>query len=206
MGNELRLTLVADGSSDRALLPIIQWTVRQHSDAAMVIAWADLARMPTRPTALNARIAHAIDLYPCDLLFVHRDAERDPRSTRVAEITAACAGSGAGGVVPVVPVRMTEAWLLFDESVIRNAAGNPLGTVRLRLPRVKSLERVPDPKEILHQALLTASELGARRRDRFDVRWAANRVASLAEDFSPLRLLPSFRSFEFDTAAALARL
>jgi hypothetical protein len=39
--------------------------------------WADLGRLPRPPAALQNRILAAIDLFPCDLLFVHRDAERE---------------------------------------------------------------------------------------------------------------------------------
>jgi len=56
-------------------------------------------------------------------------------------------------VVPAVPVRMTEAWLLFDEAAIRRAAGCPNGSMPLELPSLKTSEDIPDPKTILHEAL-----------------------------------------------------
>lgn len=36
--------------------------------------------------------------------------------------------------IPVIPVRMTEAWLLGHELSIRSAAGNPNGSENLELP------------------------------------------------------------------------
>jgi hypothetical protein len=39
--------------------------------------------------------------------------------------------------IPVVPVRMTEAWLLADEFAIRSAPGNPNGTQSLDLPDLR---------------------------------------------------------------------
>ena len=113
-----------------------------------------------------------MDLYPCDLLFVHRDAEGVPHRSRVEEIEIAMQevravheGAGLPPHVVVVPVRMTEAWLLFDEAAIRRAAGNPNGRVSLQLPPGDP-EEIADPKQLLHDLLRTASELGGRRLGR----------------------------------------
>ena len=93
---DLRYTLVSDGSSDRALMPLLTWLVRQQlgHDWAIQTAWADLTRLPRRPRGLEERIRAALDLFPCDLLLVHRDAERDPLEHRLEEIKTACAALG----------------------------------------------------------------------------------------------------------------
>lgn len=54
--------------------------------------------------------------------------------------------------VCVIPVRMTEAWLLFDEAAIRQAAGNRLGRAPLALPPLDEVEQEPDPKSLLYEA------------------------------------------------------
>ncbi len=89
---------------------------------------------------------------------------------------------------------MTEAWLLFDEMAIREASGCPNGKMPLELPALKKAESLPDPKEILHEAMRRASGLVGRRLKAFspDIR----RLADLIDDFSPLRTLPSFKAFE----------
>ncbi|HUT94205.1 MAG TPA: hypothetical protein VMY37_32390 [Thermoguttaceae bacterium] len=104
--------------------------------------------------------------------------------------------------VPVVPVRMTEAWLLFDEKAIRRAAGNPNGTDPLQVP-VRQAEDIPDPKAVLHEALRTASGLSGRRRQKFNVRDAVHRVGEYIDDFSPLRRLSAFQRLEEDLATVL---
>jgi hypothetical protein len=150
----------------------------------------------------------ALDLYPCNLLFVHRDAEGLPLEMRRDEILKAFKGVAYGAlpVVCVVPVRMTEAWLLFDESAIRMAAGNPDGRVNLALPRLERCEEIPDPKALLHEALRTASELTGRRRKKFRPDVQVHRLADLVDDYSPLRRLPAFRALEGDLQAAVQRL
>jgi hypothetical protein len=55
--------------------------------------------------------------------------------------------------VPVIPIRMTEAWLLLDEAEIRRVAGSPNGKVSLGLPKAKDVESIPDPKAQLAQTL-----------------------------------------------------
>jgi hypothetical protein len=96
----------------------------------------------------------------------------------------------------VVPVRMTEAWLLLDIGAIRQAAGNPNGTAPLNLPSPSNIEGLPNPKRVLHNILRTATELGAHRRGRFDTNVAVQRIPECIEDFSPLRRLSAFVALE----------
>jgi hypothetical protein len=101
-------------------------------------------------------------------------------------------------LVCVVPVRMTEAWLLFDERAIRRAAGNPNG--REPLPIVAgNPENLPDPKGTLHEALRSASGLAGRRRKKFALTDAVQRVPDYIDDFRPLReLSAAFARLEQD--------
>ncbi len=192
----IRYTLLANGGSDRALLPLLDWLMRQHlPERAIRSQWADLGRLAFPPSALVEKIERAVDLYPCDLIFIHRDSERVPRGDRADEIRQAADASCIGAIaVPVVPVRMTEAWFLFDEQAIRRAAGNPNGHVPLQLP--PNPEGLPDPKSTLHSLLEAATELPRRRLKRFRVALRVHRVAQLIQDFSPLRGLPAFCQFE----------
>jgi len=137
-----------------------------------------------------------LELYPCDLLFVHRDAEGDTRETRVVEIRRALDGVDAPPAVCVVPVRMQEAWLLFNERAIREAAGNPNGSQRLDLPALSTLESVNDPKDVLLSLLKKASGLSGRRLKSFEARAHVHRLAQLLEDFSPLNQVRAFKALD----------
>lgn len=102
-----------------------------------------------------------------DLLFVHRDANNAGADARQREIDLAVAAAlNAPRFVAVIPVRMTEAWLLLEETAIRKVVGNPNGRVPLDLPTPREAERRPDAKQILNDALLAASETTGRRRKR----------------------------------------
>jgi hypothetical protein len=108
--------------------------------------------------------------------------------------------------VPVVPIRMTEAWLLIDEMAVRRAANNPNGSGPCVIPQARSLERLVDPKETLFELLRNASGLPARRQRTFNVGRARARVSELIEDFSPLRRLSSFVAFEEALLRALVQM
>ena len=198
---DLRYTLLSDGSSDKALLPLLTWLLQSHHvECAILPTWADLRRLPKPPKTLSSRIISSLELYPCDLLFVHRDAEKEAREKRVAEIEEAIAQAVKSVQVPpaicVVPVHMQEAWLLFDEAALRRAAGNPRGRQPLELPDIAKLEQLPDPKNILHELLREASGLSPRRLKKFSVNELVHRVAELIDDFTPLRSLPAFMTLE----------
>lgn len=114
--NPFRYTLVADGPSDRALLPIINWVLAGTPLTAGISEQvADFRHLTDPPTTLVGRIRRALLEYPCDLLFVHRDAEIERREVRTEEIRAASEAAPVSMWVRVVPVRMTEAWLLIDD-------------------------------------------------------------------------------------------
>ena len=196
-GRVLQYTLVTDGSSDRVLTQIIDWTLRESGVRAdLRSVWADLRRLRKRPTGLEDRIRTAVKLYPCDLLFVHRDAEKLSRESRVQEINNAAIKVGVPRHVAVVPVKMQESWLLCDERAIRVAAGNPNGAAKLQLPKRTAIERIADPKEKVFELLRTASGRQGRKLQRFNVEFARTQICEQMTDFSLLRALPSFAAFE----------
>lgn len=206
----LRYTLLADGSSDRCLRWIINWRLAdapELSRCGFIPQLADLRMLREPPRILSERITQAMRQFPCDLLFVHRDAEGQPRESRIEEISEAVAALCIPCHVPIVPVRMTEAWLLLEENAIRRAADNPNGDVRLDLPRVADLENIVRPKELLDNLLIKASEKSGRRKDQFERGLSSHRqrVAELIRDFSPLRQLIAFQAFERDLEVAIAR-
>lgn len=197
----LRHTLVSEGTTDASLVPIIDWTLKEQTGERLVQGTqATLWRLPKPPRGLPQKITKALELFPCDVLFVHRDADTATREDRTQEIHAALTKAQASGiqlpVVAVVPVRMLEAWLCFDEAAIRKAAGNPNGAETLALPDLKRAELRPDPKSDLQKALRTASDLQGRRLKKFDTARAFHRIVDYIEDFTPLRQLPAYRAFE----------
>lgn len=213
--DELNYTLLAEGTSDEALMPILNWLLEQCGvRIAIQSQWADLARLPHPPRDLSGKIKKSLEVYPCNILFIHRDADNGSRAERVQEIQEAV-NQISGSVfehVCVIPVRMTEAWLLIDEQAIRRAAGNPNGRMKLDMPPRDRLEEILDPKQRLQQLLAAASGLSGRRRDDFNSKEKAERLERLArfiEEFSGflvLRELNAFRALENDLKNVLQRM
>ncbi len=203
----LRYSLLTDGSSDRVLMRVIKWALHHFGAPVEQANWADLSVTSPRPHGLAERALKAIELYPCDVLFVHRDAEGEALQDRLAEIEEAVA-ENFKDYIPIVPVRMTEAWLLHDTQAIRMASGNPNGKVQLNLPKPSRMEAIADPKKKLFETLLLAAEANGRRRRRLErvLPRMRFRVADLIDDFGPLMSAPAFKCFIDDLEGTLGRL
>lgn len=172
----VHFVLVCEGTSDEALV--------EHLEKLLIWAGASevsgVAFDPGRlPEAISrnvvAKLDAAVRLEPgANLIFVHRDADDGDPTPRLTEIQAAIAESAeqlqGRPCIAVVPVQETEAWLLLDESAIRRVAGRPSGRASLNLPRPGQVEATSSPKQILEEAILVASELTGRRRDRLRTR------------------------------------
>lgn len=190
--------MVSDGSTDANLIPIIDWVLKHSAGVQLSEGQhADFFRLHQKPRNAVERLLCAVDNYPCEVLFIHRDAEKEEPQVRFDEIKQAFQRARLQlPAVAVVPVRMLEAWMCFDENAVRMASGNPNCDIPLNLPKLKRIESRPDPKQDLKEALLAASGLAGRRLKKFNANAAFWRLVDCIEDFSALRELPSFRAFE----------
>lgn len=199
---ELRYTFIGDGSSDQALMPILNWLLSEYGVAHFQGQWA---AHPPSGGGLKSKVEYALRAYPCDILFVHRDAERQGYEARLQEIAEATHEITVTWV-PVIPVRMTEAWLLTSETAIRSASGNPNGKIELTLPSPKQIEGLSDPKQRLFDLLKTASKQKGRDLAKRNVFQARALVAEHTDDFSALRSLSAFQRLEAALKDALSRI
>jgi hypothetical protein len=201
-----RATLVVDGSSDRALKPVIEWLLQQHLPIGAAFE-VTVAKLPGKH-ASNDRLRLSWQYFAGDVLFIHRDAEKESLLTRQVQIDewVAASFSEPPPYVRVVPIRMTEAWLLLSEEAIREAAGNPNGNIRLQIPAVNRLDALPDPKEVLLDLLRQATENTPRRRRSFNERQAIHRLADFQQEigFHALRVLPAFAALEQEVQAMVS--
>ena len=205
---QITYTLITDGSSDRRLIPILNWLFYSYChELAIQAKWVDFSKLRRPPKTLVDKIKKGLELYPCALLFIHRDAENQSLTTRRQEITQAVseaiASSSSQLSICIIPVRMQEAWLLFNETAIRKATGNPNGRTSIQLPHISSLETIPNPKFKLFDLLKLASELSGRRLRNLNLHRKAYLVAEYISDFSPLRNVPAFSELEKDLVNSL---
>ena len=209
MAKSISFVLVGEGSSDAALkLPLEMLCVECGAHEARGEA-PDLSRLPDPPGhSIKDKLAYAIDAYEgVDIIFVHRDADRAGIDARDEEIEEAAREVDANvPYVPVIPVRALEAWLIVDEQEIRQAVGNPQGRMDLGLPSPpREVERVPDPKGTLREALVVASGKRGRQLDKVKGNFGKHRAilaARLAGDGAVSRV-PSWQRLKERTRNAI---
>ncbi len=192
MNRQLTYLLVADGGTDRALAPIIEWAIHRLDPEVEILEPDFRKRQGPVQDFVVALGTGAM------IVFVHRDGEGATLETRLQEF----AGVTRNDVVPVVPIRMTEAWLLVDAGAIARAADSPGAT--FPIPNVNQLDSLADPKETLEGLLLAAAgNPTGRRRKQFERSIVQRRVnvASLINDYSTLESLPAFQRFQTELAA-----
>ena len=207
----VRFLLICEGASDQALVPHIQRLLIQHGATEADGISSHFG------TSLIEKMKQGLDLSAApDLLFVHRDADhhRDTRAAgarkRYEEIVTAVQSASHGGrYVGIVPVRMTEAWLLVNECAIRQVAGNPHGRQDLGLPSVSRIETIAKPKKLLEEVLFRAgSPKGQRNKKKFREKFGEHRrqlIESLPVG-GPLESLNSWARFCEETKTALRAL
>lgn len=191
MNRQISYLLVADGGTDRALVPIIDWAIHKLDPEVEILEPEFRKRKGSVKEFLDELDTGVT------IVFVHRDSEGVGIDVRLQEFS----DVERDDVVPVVPVRMTEAWLLVDALAIARAADRPDAAVTI--PAVNHLEAHSDPKTILEGLLLgAAGNPTGRRKKKFERSIVERRVgvALLVDDYSALEALPAFQRFQ----AALA--
>ena len=187
MNRQLAWSVVADGGTDSLLVPIIQWAVHRIDPGVEILEPEFRKRIGSVADFLTTYETGAM------LIFVHRDSENLGLDERRREFETL----DRQDFVPVVPVRMSESWILFDGPAIAKAAGSPASQVPV--PRVAEIENIPDPKYRLDELLFQAAGAPAGRKGRVFKSSIARRRVSVAEyitDYSPLENVPAFRSFQ----------
>jgi hypothetical protein len=206
MSHILRVGLVVDGPTDQRFLP----PVVQRTYEALVFdcpGQIEVFDVETIEPTGDGFVAQVLDAAKqaytkgFDVLVVHTDAEAstdqaafDHKFTPAREALAAATENLCRIMVPLVTVRMVEAWMLADVDLLREEIGTHKSREALDLTRPP--EAYADPKHQIEAAIRLA-HAQRRRRQRDQV--------SIAELYQPigqqidlvrLRPLPSYVAFE----------
>ncbi|PNG13815.1 hypothetical protein [Stutzerimonas stutzeri] len=193
--------LLGEGSSDLRLTEHIEQILIMEGFDEVSGDAPDLS-MFVQPVGLTVRskLEAVIKYYPSvDLIFIHRDADNAGVAAREQEILDACSNlSLTAVVVPLVPVKMLEAWLLADQDKIKMVGGgkNYRGDIE-GVPGVAALENVRDAKSMLLNALCEVSGASGGKLRAFKQRFPEMR-ARLTYDLDPdgpVNRLSSYRRF-----------
>ncbi|MCG8925544.1 DUF4276 family protein [Lentzea sp. CC55] len=201
------ILFLGEGISDSGLVPQVELCAARLN-IEIAVTDPDLGRLRNPPgNAVADKIRASIEIGGTyDLIVVHRDADRDGHEARFKEISSAVAATAPDTpFTTVIPVRMTEAWLLTNEEELRQVAGSPKGKVPLDLPHPSRIETVPDPKKLLKEKLAIASGLSGRKLSKFNDRFSQHR-RQLLERLDPtgsVCSVPSWNRFISELEAGL---
>ena len=213
----LALALHCEGSTDRRFLePLIRRVLIQFVGRRCITPvdvaeqFFDLAATSREVQSVVERITEAAAAV--DLVFVHADGGNDSDRVRrelFSPIDIAIRDRHRAeelGLVAVIPVRETEAWVLADADAIRRAFGTTRLYNELGLPvRARDVEHVRDPKEVMTQAHRAAR--GLRQGRRVNQKYPAF-LALIGEQIDLTRLdqVPAFRQFARDLEDAVIQI
>lgn len=215
---QLVLTFYAEGSSDYRFLPII---VQRTADR--ILRYAAVAPVevlqpivitpdPTAATHEQRILSVAQQAAGSHALVLHYDADSpvadsayQNRFSSDCRSIQECAQDVCRDLVPVIPVRMTEAWILADVEAFKGVVGTELSAQELGFPRQPhQVEAILDPKSTLKSAL---SRVFSRRR-RAKKASAPQYYETLSRRISldNLERVPAFAQFMGDLRSLLQRL
>ena len=194
MSRYLTVGILAEGPEDEIFLSTVavrqlkQLTAR-HDDPFDVSDTPLRSRYSTARTAHEQICAEAADLAgDCDLLLIHNDHRERNKIEKIRHdvvLPSHCR------IVPVVPVRETEAWLLADGHLLRSLPGVTPACVPAD---ARDIEKTADPKALLAQVLP-----GGDSRELAE--FLGERI-----DLDRLRTLPAYQMWCAELTAALKEL
>ncbi len=176
-GAALSGLFVCEGTSDQPLADIVEYLFAERG-RTLRLSKPDFTVLRAVRRDVRSKLVAGARLMdaPFDVAVVHRDADNAGWEERRDEIEQAITLAGIEcGCIPVIPIRMTEAWLLLDEQEIRDVAGNPNGHNAIPLPKIHEVEGVANPKVLLQHCLLQAASVRGRRRQTAATRFPQHR-------------------------------
>ena len=114
--------------------------------------------------------------------------------------------NACNNLVAIIPVQMTEAWMLVDIDLFLREINTDKSCNELNLPcRASQIERIANPKTRIEEALINAQSNISRRRNKLKI---AELYTPISQKLSLQKLeqLPSFRVFKNNVKRSLIKL
>ena len=109
-------------------------------------------------------------------------------------------------LVAVVPVRMTEAWMMCDLDLLKQKIGTSMSNADLNLPeKVHQIERIANPKHTINETIRLSQTEISRRRRKLTI---SDLYSPISQELSieSLMNLPSYQKFAEDARDSLREL
>lgn len=205
---KIGLALYCEGNSDEYVLPILLQRTSRHiiiegggSDLNIPpVKRIEVPKSGQGDDILAAAIKAGTEGY--DILFVHKDAD-DPGSEKVRKNhiepglrkVHETTKKVCKNVVPVIPIRETEAWMLADIKILQDILSINMDIKELGLPtRPVLVEKIADPKHVLQETIRKSLEHKSRRHRKINIEAVYTRLAQEVHlDF--LKQVPAYKTF-----------
>ncbi|MCI3918644.1 DUF4276 family protein [Paenibacillus sp. TRM 82003] len=214
----LTIALYAEGSTDYRFLPIlIQRTAEKilcenHSPDVSVLEPLPIDKNISGETGADKILEAAKVASGVDLLIIHSDS--DTRTLERARVERFEPGKKlveenpadiCKCLLPIIPVKNIEAWLLADIDAFQRVVGTRLTEQQLNIPvHQHQVESVPDPKQVYRDAVRIAL---TERRKRGNINTGAYYEPLGRElNLGKLLLVPGFYAFYQEFLSFLAKL
>jgi hypothetical protein len=213
----LVLALYAEGTVDtRFLPPIIQRTsemILMHCGQSVVDIPEPIIVSKKHNSLDQAILQASREVRGCHVLLIHNDADsrtferaRRERFEPGFALVQQCSEEVCRNLVPVIPIRMTEAWMLVDVDALCGVLGTNLSPQMLELPsRAALVESVTDPKNTLNEVMRKVNAGRSQRRQHISLNTRYELLARRI-DLNRLIHVPSYKSFVDDLTSTLAEL
>jgi hypothetical protein len=214
MSNIIQIAYTTEGTTDERFLGnIIEKTFEDllfESDTEIeihspvhVIEACDTFKEKIRAVAIKYNYFHVICIH-CD------SDDQDSNAVLINKINPAFdivknTDDACKNLVAVIPVQMTEAWMLADIDLLLTEINTDKTCGELNLPcKARNVETIADPKTRIKEAL-RAAQIGSRRRSKLSI---SNLYTPISQKLTirQLEQLPSFRSFKEEVRRSLIKL
>ncbi len=217
MSNILTIAYTTEGSTDqRFLKPII---LKVFEDVAFECAGTIevfdpiFIKCPPKDSFVESIISVSIDAYESgiNVLCVHVDADSN-NDDHVTEFKIEPAQKGVnqlGGqtncknLVPIIPIHMSEAWMLADKELLKNEIGTYMSNSALGINRHP--ESIANPKKTIEEALNIAQAHLPKRRNKITIGDLYQPIGQKLK-IEQLERLQSFKKFKSSVIESLKTL
>lgn len=201
---------ITEGPTDqRFLLGVIEKTVRdicEKSNTHLELPeprWIKMRKEDGYEKNVIATIKGIMEDYPnINIICLHADADAPSEATvmknkinKVFELIKS-ESMTIKPLVLIIPVQMTEAWMLADVGLLAAEMGTTISINALMLPsKPRQIEAISDPKSKIEQSILIAKQSKPkRRRDDLHLSYLYSPIG-VKITVAKLMLLPSFQKF-----------
>ena len=217
MANILTIAYATEGSTDERFLNTIIKKVFEEIafDCEGVIEVYDpvFMQLPKANSFVNSLVNLSRKAYQSgfNVLCIHVDADSNVDAEVIKykiapafkAVNSELDNTVCNNLVAIIPIHMTEAWMLADKDLLKNEIGTNMSNIDLGISRTP--ESIANPKEIIKTALEIAQAHLPSRRNKLDI---GDLYQPIGQKLSMERLerLESFIKFKSSVSAALRNL